>query len=50
MDISAITGWLLGGFACRLYAAAAALIVADKAVEPLQRVAHAFAQATSVIP
>lgn len=50
MDVSTITGWLLGGFACRLYAAAAALVVADKALEPLQRVAQAVSQATTVIP
>lgn len=40
MEFSTITGWILGGFACRIYAGIAAVWTASEAVGPLAHVAE----------
>lgn len=42
MEMSTVIGWVLGGFACRIYAAGAAVWAASEAMKPLAHVAQAL--------
>jgi hypothetical protein len=48
MDMSTIVGWLLGGFATRIYAVAGGAWVALEALKPITTVAAAVTNATGI--